>query len=62
MDREIELLRREQNELAQRMARLEAWRDNENAKHATVPAWLFGSIAAIIGMLTLLLNLYLASR
>lgn len=40
-----------------RISSLESFRDNERARHASTPAWLFGVIAAAFGLGSLLLNL-----
>lgn len=62
LEPQVDMLRKELSDLSQRVAKLEAWRDNEVAKSANAPAWLFGAISAIVGLLMLLLNFYLASN
>ena len=45
-----------------RLAALEAHRDNERARHASTPAWLFGVISAAVALGSLLLNLLVQFR
>ncbi len=40
-----------------RIASLESSRDNDRARHASTPAWIFGVTAALVGLGSLLLNL-----
>lgn len=40
-----------------RIASLESSRDNDRARHASAPAWIFGVVAAAVGLGSLLLNL-----
>lgn len=40
-----------------RIAKIESTLDNERARHASAPAWIFGVTAALVGLGSLLLNL-----
>ena len=56
-ERDLEQVREVLMQHEGRLAALEAHRDNERARHASTPAWLFGAIAAAVGLGSLLLNL-----
>lgn len=59
-DWEMQHLREQVYDHEGRISSLETWRDNERAKHASTPTWIFGVVAAIISGATLALNLWLA--
>jgi hypothetical protein len=58
--REVYDIHREMSDLKSRVASLETWRDNQEARHSNTPAWVFGTISAAVAVLSLLLNLWLA--
>lgn len=48
------------SKLDSRVSSLETSRDNEKARHASTPAWVFGILSVGIAAAGLLFNLYLA--
>lgn len=53
-------LSRRVSDLGERVAKLETWRDNEEANHAAIPTWLFGTITTLVGIASLVANLWLS--
>lgn len=56
-DHEYESLRAVLMNHEGRISSLESSRDNDRARHASTPAWVFGVVAAAVGLGSLLLNL-----
>ena len=56
-EREIERLQDTDKDHERRITALEAFRDNERARHASTPTWLFGVIAAVVSIASLIINL-----
>jgi hypothetical protein len=53
-------LQQEISKIENRVSSLETTRDNARARVSTTPAWVFGTIAAIISVASFLLNLWMA--
>jgi hypothetical protein len=49
------------SELRATVSGLKAWRDNERVRHSNTPAWLFGTIAAVVSVGALVAQLWIAS-
>ena len=56
-ERDIERLEDRSMDHEKRITGLESFRDNERARHASTPTWIFGVIAAAVGVASLIINL-----
>lgn len=51
---------KEYSNLNGRLYALESWRTELNARHANTPSWMFGTISAVLVIISLVINLLVA--